>query len=623
MELTGDDLAASIVDHCKTLEDTDGARRRNRWFESWSRYEARTFSNEQMSDCVWDETCRYNVTRSAVDTAQAEIASRQRPKPMFLTSGADWQTRRRAKRLDRAVEAQLHQRQGARYADAWELTEDVFRDAANDVGGVVKVYPDHNEGRVRLDRVPAYEILVDAVDAENGDPRVYHHVYSLTWLQAKRNFVEGDDPETIAKLERAANDVSVDMSVSGKRGARFARKVKLYETWILPEDRETPGKHVIATSAGEILVDEEWTWPFPPLAIIVWSHEAFGIWGTGLAQAIAIQHDKVQELARDIDRRFELCARRRIYYVPGTVSEEGLKGNDTVELIPVQGSMANAPQERDTPPVTAAEEQHLDTEIRRCYEFAGVSQMSAQSRKDPGVDAAIAMQTLNDIKSVRFMPKARAYEMLFVRLGQLVARALGELLEEKKSLISTWPGHRIIEEIDVGEAWLEDTMYTVRVAPVSAMSRDPAQRLQVVEQLSQFGMLPKEKYLELIGMPDLDSLLDQETGEKRWIERLVDRYLDSEDDVDLKERGGYAEPDGYLLRPDLALVMVGQHYFDALVNDVPEYNKRLMQRFMGSLTRVIQASEAKKAAAQAPAGPAAGVAPVQMGQAAMPQGMAA
>lgn len=636
--LEGDECGRSVVDICKSLQSQVGARNEARWYAAWSRYEGKTISDVTCQG-TWQQDCRYNVSRSAVDSAQAEIAARQRPKPMFLTSGADWQTKRRAKKLDRAVEAQFHQRQGARYADVWEMGEDCFRDATNDVGGVCKVVVDYAQERIRYERTPAYEVLVDPLEAAQGDPQNWFHVYQMDLSAAISMFVGSGDPSDPEKTARKLKDEELRAklrnaaknSIMGTT-LRATKQVTIYEAWRLPFSADEPGKHVFACDDG-VLLEEEWDWPSPPFAIIVWSREAYGIWGTGLVASGAGQHDKIQEIALHVDERFKHCAQRVIDYEAGSVDEKALESNDTVVYRLVR-DLGKAPRVTDIPPITSAETEYLETEIGRFYEMQGVSQMSAQGRKEAGVDAAVAMQTLNDIKTVRFLPKARAYEAFFVRLGELTVRALRDLAIEKPNLMIKWPGRRYLEEIEWSKASLEENMYTTRVAPVSAMSRDPAQRLEIVEQLASLGFLPREKYFELLGMPDLDSLFDRETGESQWTERLIDRYLDAENDNDLDELGGFQEPDGYLLNATGAMTNVAQSYFDALVNDAPEFNADLLRRFMSSLRKIIEKSKAGAAAPPAMAGvpavapgmaavPDMGAAmPVGPGQAPMP-GMAA
>ena len=597
---TEDEAATLLVALADALAKDVGEPLRARYFAARSRYEGRDITSPtESTSSTWHDD-RYNVSRSAVDTGQAEIASRQRPKPMFLTTGADWETKRRAKKADKFVEGQMHQRQGARYADVWELGEDVFKDAEIVPAGVIKVTVDYAQERVRYDRVPCYQVLVDPCEAEDGDPQQWFQVHELDIEQAVSMYGDGTkkgEKKLRELLEGSAKIMAHD------RAARAVWKVKVREGWKLAQSDERMGKHVVACESGCIL-SEDFTWTIPPFALVVWSLDAFGIYGMSLVEQGAQQHDKIQEMATDLHARIRLCANRKTYTETGVVQSEALTSNEYEQVIEVT-DISKIPKVEQVPPIGPAETAALQTEIDRYFEIGtGISQMHAGSRKEPGVDAAVAMQTLDDIQSVRFLPRARAYELLFVRLGQMTMLAARDLAEEHPNLMAKWPGKSFLETVEWKEASLDEDMYTVRVAPVSALSRDPAQRLQIVEQLNGMGMLPREKYAELIGMPDLESYFDGESSETRYVERLIDRYLDAKDDADLKKRGGYSDPEGYMLNPVAALVSVSQRYFDALANDVPHFNADLLRQYMRGLQKIIKA-----AAPPAPPGPPAAVVP--------------
>ncbi len=613
-ELEGDQCADALVRTAESLS-ADAETRRSRYFAAASLYEQRPISNETMGSSGWYSDVLYNVSRSGVDTAQAEVASRQRPKPMFLTSGADWKTKRRAKKLDRFVEATLHQTQGARYADAWELTEDAFRDAMLGVGGVVKVVVDVACERIRLERVPPYEIRVDPIEAAQGNPQNWFHVYEISESAAIAQFVgdkRGLEADRIrAMIHSAARNSKADTIAT--QGRRTTRSVEITEGWFMPPSANEPGKHAFACSGGMLHEDAEWDWPWPPLAIIVWTRETFGIWGMGLVEEGANQHRDLQEFSEKLQERSRLCGHRRTYIEQNSVDQEAMKRNDAETFIVVQ-DISKVPRPEEVPVIGPSDLNLLEFKIAKYYEMRGLSQMSASARKDPGVDAAVAMQTLNDIKSVRFMSKARAYELLFVRLGEIIVKAARDLAVEMGGNFTTqWPGKKFIQEIDWKDVDLKEDMYQVRVAPVSAMSRDPAQRLQLVEQLSNMGFLPREKYLELMQLPDLDSWLESENSASEWLERIVERYLDADDDKHLKKMGGFVQPDGYLPNPKGALATVAQHYFSAMAEGVPEYNAELLRQFLKPLVKMVVPPAAPPMPGMSPGAAMAGPATMALG----------
>src|SRR6185436_12106299 len=190
--LSGDAAAERVVAISRGLDAVIGDANKQRWLAARSKYEGRAVSDDvgAAAAAVFNTDDMYNLSRSAADTAQAEIASRQRPKPMFLPTGAEWKLKRRAKKLDKFVEAQMHQRQSARYSDVWEVAEDAFLDAENAVGGVIKVSIDVGRGRVVYERIPAYELKIDPHEARNGNPRNYFHEYPMDLDLAEATFVD-------------------------------------------------------------------------------------------------------------------------------------------------------------------------------------------------------------------------------------------------------------------------------------------------------------------------------------------------------------------------------------------------------------------------------------------------
>lgn len=600
-EAKGDELAERLVNTFDGEAKRDAEARRVRWFNAYSRYESRvTFSETDYVSGIFTEPDLYNVSRSAVDTAQAEIAARQRPKPMFLTSGATWREKRKAKKLDQYVEAHFHEAQGPRYADVWELGEDVFRDAEVTGTGVIKGVADKSEQRIRYERVPSYEIRVDPEEAARGNPQSWCHVFKMDLGKAIKMFAPGKtkrDIEVAGKLRAAALQRAA-------QSTRLSQQVEIYEAWHLPQGQDEPGTHVWCVR-GALLEQEEFTDRGPPLAFVVWNKGVFGIWGVGLVEEGEQQHQDINETATKLNERYKLLACQYIFYVPGQIDTDELSKDGPVKFVPVTGGNG-MPEIANPPPVTPAEVEALREKISRYYEFRGISQMNASAKKDPGVESGIALQTLDDIKSIRFMPKARAYELLYVQLGVIDVR----LSRQLGSAIAKWPGKRFTKDIKWSDVDLEEDKYVCRVAPVSSMSRDPAQRLQLVEQLMQAQVISKDKYLELIGMPDLDSILQNEGAESQWVEKLVDRYLDAEDEAELAEMGGFVEPDGYLLNPMAALVTVAQHYFSAQLDDAPAQNLDWLRRFMRSLQRILEAAK-KAAAPQPPAVPNLPGAPLQ------------
>lgn len=580
-DLEGTELGLQLVAVVDSLEKQD-ENRRTRCQRALSMYEGRSISlqdDQYYSDTAVSLTMPpiYNLVRSACDTAQADIAGRQKPKPMFMTTGADWKARRRAKKLDKFVEAQLCQPQGM-YQDAWQLMLDVFHDTTKIGTGLAKVWGDVDEKKIRIERVLPWEIHVDEREARYGNPQNLFHCYDMERDLAIDAFCSVPDDPVGNEMRKMAIQ-SAKVSRAGAR--RVVDCIRIREGWKLPQGGKD-GKHAIAVD-GALLHEEPWTRPRFPFVKLVWDKQTIGWWGVGIADEGEAQQTLVSDAAERLAERMRICSTRVTYYNPATVERKDLEvGGDAEILIPLK-DMSQAPV---TPPVAPAAPQEFEWLAQNkqwFYELRGVSQMTANSQKPPGVNAAVAMQTLNDIQTVRFLPKARGYETAFEVLAQLICDAAKDIAEEHGGFLVKWPGKRFLLELNWNDVSLEEDMYQVRVAPVSQFSRDPAAILEMASELRNQGDITRETYLQMIGLPDFEEMLNRETAESEWIRDLMDRYLDSTNDEELRENGGFESPEEFMTNIPGAAVLCVAAYWEAKRDKAPEFCLELIRKYIAEL----------------------------------------
>jgi hypothetical protein len=592
-------MGRALVEVADSLEKQAEARRK-RARRALSLYEGRPVSLDDDEFILGtgsreDEPAPItNLIRSGCDTAQADIAGRQKPKPMFMTTGADWKARRRAKKLDKFVEANLCQTQG-QYADAWQLMLDVFHDSTKVGTGFAKVVPDIEQKKVRIERVLPWEIHVDEREARYGNPQNLFHVYDMERDLAIEYFctVEGDE---LGNEKRRMAIMSAMPSRSGSR--RVVQSVRIREGWRLPINDKKPGKHCIAVD-GCTLFEEPWTRKRFPFVKLVWNRQSVGYWGVGIAADGEVKQELVKDIEFRMSERIRICSTKRTYYNPNAIKKELLEdGGDSELLIPV-ADMAQAPQEAPVNPASAAEFQWLSQNKQGFYEDQGISQMTATSQKPPGVDAAVAMQTLNDIQTVRFLPKARAYETAFETLGQLICDAAKDIAEQHGGYLVQWPGKRFLSELNWNDVSLDEDMYQIRVAPVSQFSRDPSAILELAKEFRDSGDITRETYLQMVGLPDFEELLGRETAESEYIRDLMDRYMDATDDEELAESGGFESPEPFISNLPAAVALCVAIYWEAKRDKAPEFCLNLIRKFISELKAT--ADQAQQSAQQAAA----------------------
>lgn len=583
------DVANRVCETADALVRNDQYRRA-KWIGALSYYEGRSVNLD--SDCYFSEAETtglptlpplYNLIRSACDTAQADIAGRQKPKPMFLTTGADWRTRRKAKKLDKFVEAQLSERQG-QYEDAWRLMLDVFHDATKGDGGLAKVWGDADKKKIRIERVLPWEIHVDEREARYGDPQNLFHVYDMERDLAISTFASTGDSAYDDRVRIAIQSARQSRATTNRR---IAQTICIREAWHLPFDDENPGLHVIAIE-NCTLSARAWKRPRFPFVKILWGRATVGWWGVGIAAEGETQQLAVNDTSERLSERMRICSTRVTFYNGAVVKRSDLEEGGEAEVLIECQDMTQVPQTAPINPASPQEFQWLGQSIQRFYETLGISQLSASSQKPPGVNAAVAMQTLNDIQTVRFLPKARGYEVAFEELGQLCVDAACDIADEGGGYLVKWPGKRFLEELDWKEVNMAEDMYRIRVSSVSQFSRDPAAILELAQEFRDRGDISRETYLQMVGLPDFEELLNRETAESEWVRDLMERFLDCLDQSELDKAGGFETPEPFIANIPGAVAICVATYWEAKRDRAPEFCLQNIRKFIVELQSLVQ-----------------------------------
>lgn len=182
----------------------------------------------------------YNVVQAGIDTIVAKM-SKNRPKPLFLTSGGDYKMQRKARKLDKFVDGVFYEN------DAYMLGGDGFRDACIRGDGLIHVF--NHEDRVKFERVNPREIYVDPVEAYYGFPRQMHRAKNID-----RDVVMQLWPKHKALIEQC-DPAFTDISGQGEN---VSDQITVVESWHLRSGKDAKdGLHSINIDAGNI-EDERW-----------------------------------------------------------------------------------------------------------------------------------------------------------------------------------------------------------------------------------------------------------------------------------------------------------------------------------------------------------------------------
>lgn len=452
------------------------------------------------------ERLTYNVVQSATDTVTAKMA-KNKPRPMFLTSGGDYRAQRKARKLNQFCDGLFYENRTRRLGPV------IFRDAAILGDGVVKVF--EKDGRVKHERVMVTELWVDELEAFYGEPRQMHQVRNVD-----RRVLAASFKNKKAEIFRA--------SLAGQSTPGYQQStsdlVTVRESWHLPSGPEAKdGRHVI-TIHDTVLLDEEWTKPYFPFARFRWCPRLWGFWSQGLAEEIQSIQLEINKLLWVLQRSYHLAGTFKVLMDKGSKIVTEHLNNDIGAVVKYSGTRPDYV----VPPIVPPElYQHLQMLIQRAFEIAGISMLSAVSQKPAGLNSGKALREYNDIESDRFMTIGQSYEEFHLDLARLSIAVARDIAKENGGdLEVSAPGNRYVTKVTWEDVDLEEDQYVMQAFPVSSLPHEPAGRMQTVTEMVQAGWLTQRQGKRLLEFPDLEAVEGLQSAAEDFLMDKLDKMVD-------------------------------------------------------------------------------------------------
>jgi hypothetical protein len=580
-----DKVHALVCDAVKWLDDHQRYRRDTILdaVRLYGNYDALGLSSAEYARSRSRGELRLNLIRSVVDTLSAHIGT-NKTRPMFLTTKGDYGAQTRAKRLNQFSAGQLHCTGFYR-----KIGPQVFRDACLFGKGFAKVYRSLDGKSVTAERVFPDEILNDDIESKNGDPRQLFQHKEVAREVLCDKYPEHEKLIMGSRLvRRGAGDYHSDLS----------DPVSVVEAWHLPSSKEaTDGRHVITLSEG-VLEDGEWTRQSYPFATMDWAPPLIGWMPTALIQELEGIQIEINYLLEKIQELMTL-ATSQVWVQKGSGVNTSRINNGPFSINEYEGQI---PQFMTVQAVSGEYFTHLDRLWQRGFEVAGVSSMSAQSAKPPGLNSAVAQREYKDTQTQRFLALEQAYEDFYLEAAERmidVAKEIDEAGDGGYEILAK--GTRNAEPIKWSDVNLDRDKYIIQAYPTSLLPTTPAAKIETAGELGQQFPELRPYLLSLLDLPDIDAAVSRATAQHQYTERLLERML---------ENGEY-EPPEPLLAPfvkDITVVMI-QRYLQAKIDGVPEDRLQLI------LDWIAQAQDQQVAA---PAAQPGGMVPPQQDPMAMP-----
>jgi len=500
----------------------------------------------------------YNLVQSVVDTVVAKI-TRNRPKPLFLTSGGDYRKQREAKKLNAFLD-------GVFYENAThEIGTTVFRDASVWGDGFIHVFAKGD--RVCHERVMASEIFVDDVEALYGQPRQMHRVKQVDRQVLFDMFP--DDADKIAgakpsRTEEAGRSIVADM-------------ITVRESWHLASGPGADdGRHCITIDGAVLGEMEPWPHQWFPFARVQWCPRLYGYWGQGLAEQLQNIQLEINKILWIIQRSFHLAGSFKVFIENGSKIVKEHLNNDIGTIVNYTG----VPPQYVVPQIVSPEVfAHLQNLINKGHEQAGVSQLAASSLKPEGLNSGRAIREYNDIQQDRLHVPAKSYETMYMDVARLSIEVIKMIAAEEKGYEVRVPGRKSIERIEWKDIKLTDDDYVMQCYPVSSLPSDPAGRLATIQEYAQAGFLSPRQARRLLDFPDLDQVESLANAEEDYLTMVFDKIVDD---------GDYTSPDPL---DDLAMSkqLCLEYYAKGKANNLREDRLELLRRYLEQINEIEQA----------------------------------
>ena len=472
----------------------------------------------------------FNATQSCIDTITAKVGE-QKPRPYYLTSGGNYKQQRKAKKLNQFTEGVFYE------TKTYDKGLEAFRDAAIWGDGFMHVYA--RNGKLQHDRCMGSELWIDEMEGMYGFPRRMLRAKDVDREELLAYFADDEDAVAVIK------DAPRSPESNAAKGNNNSDMVQVVEGWQLATENEdgemVGGKHAIAIVGsgdgfGMLVEPEDYPYDFFPFARLSWCKRPMGYWSQGLAEQLQGEQLELNKELWFIQRSMHLAGTVKVALKVGSNVVEEHINNDVGTIIKYTGE---APQFFCPEPIHAVYFENVNRIIQRMYQHSGISELSAASKKPAGLNSGVAIREAQDIESERFRTISRENDNFYLQIAALDAIFAKGLKGYKVKV----PGRNSFSSIDfmkdIGD--VSDDEFVRQCFPVSKLPRDPAGRLQTIQEFIQAGFMSQRQGRRALDFPDLDTVESLANAQEDIITKTLDAIVDDgkykppepTDDIDL------------------------------------------------------------------------------------------
>lgn len=529
-----------------------------------------------------------NVCKMGVDTLTSKVAA-LRPIPQVLTAKGNYKDQRRARKIRQMIQGEFHRQHVHE-----KLAPIIIKDALVARAGAVFIGRDGK--KPKIERVHIWTLFTDDWDAEFGSPRTLFRLRTMDKRAAVKRF--GKTPELKRKIEDAGYfSNNTRHWIRDEDRSSTVERVELLEAWYRccdhdeeDDKHECDGRHVIICD-GAVLFDEVWEHDYFPFAILTYDTPNTGFWGSGMVQTLEGYQVNIDKANEKLDKMYDLSG-KLVLLRDGS----GVFKSDLVDDIRV-AHVRPGPYEPvvvDLDLVNEHMRMRAPELVERALNAVGVSQMSAQSKKPAGVDAAVALQTLDDIESQRHVVFGHRFQSWCMDVARRLIDVVKEIAEE-------YGDYEVKVPLSKRGAFLplkwKDVVvdgFQLEMQSVGQLFTSFAGRIEQLKALFEMGQIDGYTFIRNLDTGDLQSEIEQQLAPRILVDEIIEAMLDfdgrpANDNVDAD---GYIAPTEYMPL-DWASERAHLRRTQAELDGAPEYVLKLLTRFIEDIQYIQNPKQAK------------------------------
>lgn len=508
------EAAESIVGLVSTLAANDSGRRD--FYNAMGRLYRDKAISGSWDHLRGDRLQRWPALRSGISATHSRIA-KSHPAPRAITEDGPREAQKRAESQTTWWEGQFER------CDVYPKGERAFGMMLKYGTGIVQVFDDEDD-EIAVEVVKPWHLFVDPLEEEYDAVR---SIYRVRFIDRKRLLAAFPDSAEAIKAADKFTDLEILASfgiTADKTGSSDI--VMAVEGWRLPSGNKHPGRHTIAID-GCALLHEAWEDDCFPFAIMRWDVDDSSFWGIGLAEQMAGSQAELNDRAKKASDSAHFFVPSAWIDAAGEITATQIT-NGAGKIYTYVGSGGHPPILFDPTPCLLAMQQAVDIEVRRTYEFAGISQLSSQSQKPAGLNSGKALNTFQDIESERFAIASREYERFYIQIAKIMLKVADRILKRNpKAKLEAQGGREALRTVSYADAKMGKWPFTIRVLPTSGLSNTFSAKIEEVTTMVDRGWVDDMEGRQLLELPDIKRSNNIKLARRKYVHKIVDRVLDT------------------------------------------------------------------------------------------------